>query len=52
MKVIITGGGTGGHIIPALAILDILKESYIDLSILYILNIYNSMSCCSRNFKI
>jgi UDP-N-acetylglucosamine--N-acetylmuramyl-(pentapeptide) pyrophosphoryl-undecaprenol N-acetylglucosamine transferase len=36
MKVIITGGGTGGHIIPALAILDILKENYVDLSILYI----------------
>src|SRR6056297_300182 len=36
MKIIITGGGTGGHIIPALAILDIIKNKYKDASIMYL----------------
>ncbi|MDW7669557.1 MAG: undecaprenyldiphospho-muramoylpentapeptide beta-N-acetylglucosaminyltransferase, partial [Bacillota bacterium] len=36
MKIIITGGGTGGHIIPALAILDIIKDKYKDVSIIYL----------------
>ena len=36
MKVIITGGGTGGHIYPALAIADKLKEMRPDTEILYI----------------
>jgi len=36
MKIIITGGGTGGHIIPALAILDIIKNNYNDVSIMYL----------------
>ena len=36
MKIIITGGGTGGHIIPALAILDIIKDNYKNVSIVYV----------------
>ncbi len=36
MKIIITGGGTGGHIIPALAILDIIKDKYKNVSIIYL----------------
>lgn len=36
MKVIISGGGTGGHIYPALALLDTLKERHTDFEVLYI----------------
>ena len=36
MKVIVSAGGTGGHIYPALAIIDMLKKEYKDLDILYI----------------
>lgn len=36
MKVIVTGGGTGGHIYPALAIADKFKEMDQDTQILYI----------------
>ncbi len=36
MKIIITGGGTGGHIIPALAILDIIKDHYKNVTIVYL----------------
>ena len=36
MKVIISAGGTGGHIYPALAIVRALKEKYKNLEILYI----------------
>ncbi|TCI80049.1 undecaprenyldiphospho-muramoylpentapeptide beta-N-acetylglucosaminyltransferase [Exiguobacterium sp. SH0S1] len=36
MRVIISGGGTGGHIYPALALLDTLKERHTDLEVLYI----------------
>ena len=36
MRVIITGGGTGGHIYPALAIADKLKEMDEDTQILYV----------------
>ncbi len=36
LKVIITGGGTGGHIYPALAIAHGLKSEYPDCQILYV----------------
>lgn len=36
MKVIITGGGTGGHIYPALAIARKIKDEYADADILYV----------------
>ena len=36
MKVVITAGGTGGHIFPALALIDKLKEKDKDVEILYI----------------
>lgn len=36
MKVIVSGGGTGGHIYPAIAICQKLEERYKDLEILYI----------------
>ena len=32
MKVIMTGGGTGGHIYPAIAIADKIKERYPDIT--------------------
>lgn len=36
MKVILSGGGTGGHIYPALAIGDALKDAVEDLELLYV----------------
>ena len=36
MKVIVSAGGTGGHIYPALAIIDLLKKIDEDLDVLYI----------------
>jgi len=36
MKVIISGGGTGGHIYPALAIADTIKSNHPDATILFI----------------
>ena len=36
MKVVITAGGTGGHIFPALALISKLKEKDKDVEILYI----------------
>jgi UDP-N-acetylglucosamine--N-acetylmuramyl-(pentapeptide) pyrophosphoryl-undecaprenol N-acetylglucosamine transferase len=36
MKVIISGGGTGGHIYPAIAIANALKNKIIDIDILFI----------------
>lgn len=36
MKVIVSGGGTGGHIYPAIAICQKLEEEYSDIEILYL----------------
>ena len=36
MKVIMTGGGTGGHIYPAIAIADKIKEEQPDAEILFV----------------
>ena len=37
MKIIITAGGSGGHIYPALAIIDKIKEREPESEILYII---------------
>lgn len=36
LKVILSGGGTGGHIFPAIAIADALKETHPDIEILFV----------------
>ena len=36
MKAIISGGGTGGHIFPALAIANAIKSRYSDADILFV----------------
>ena len=36
MKIVVSAGGTGGHIYPALAVIDKLKKEYKDLEVLYI----------------
>ncbi|MBP5758800.1 MAG: glycosyltransferase, partial [Bacteroidales bacterium] len=36
MKAIISGGGTGGHIFPAVAIANAIKARYADADILFI----------------
>ena len=36
MKVIISGGGTGGHIFPALSIADAIKKRYPDADIRFV----------------
>jgi UDP-N-acetylglucosamine--N-acetylmuramyl-(pentapeptide) pyrophosphoryl-undecaprenol N-acetylglucosamine transferase len=36
MKIVVSGGGTGGHIYPALALIRTIKETYPDTDFLYI----------------
>ncbi len=36
MRIVVSAGGTGGHIYPALAVLDKLKKEYKNLEVLYI----------------
>ena len=36
MRIVVSAGGTGGHIYPALAVIDKLKENFKDLEVLYI----------------
>lgn len=38
MRIVFTGGGTGGHVYPNIAIYEIIKEKYPDASFLYIGN--------------
>ena len=33
MRIVVSAGGTGGHIYPALAVIDKLKEKYPDLAV-------------------
>ncbi|HRK99987.1 MAG TPA: glycosyltransferase, partial [Trichococcus flocculiformis] len=36
MKIVLSGGGTGGHIYPALALMNRIKEKYPDSEFLYV----------------
>ena len=36
MKILMTGGGTGGHIYPAIAIADKFKERTLDAEVLFV----------------
>ncbi|MBW6482537.1 MAG: undecaprenyldiphospho-muramoylpentapeptide beta-N-acetylglucosaminyltransferase [Vicingaceae bacterium] len=36
LKIIISGGGTGGHIFPAIAIANAIKEKFVDADILFV----------------
>lgn len=36
LRVIISGGGTGGHIFPAIAIANTIKKRYADSEILFV----------------
>ena len=36
LRIIVSGGGTGGHIFPAIAIADSIKSEYPDASILFV----------------
>ena len=46
LRVIISGGGTGGHIFPAISIANAIKERWSDAEILFV-GAENRMEACS-----
>ena len=36
LRVIVSGGGTGGHIFPAISIANAIKEQHLDAEILFV----------------
>ena len=52
LNVIISGGGTGGHIFPAIAIANALKEKYNGVKNKWMDEIYDSLFDYSLRFKV
>ena len=51
MKVMMTGGGTGGHIYPAIAIADTIKDNQPDALIIFVVIQYkNRVSDDNKRF--
>lgn len=50
LRIIISGGGTGGHIFPAVSIANAIKEQHPDTEILFVgaEAAYGNATCASR----